>query len=228
MLRTIRAGQNPKVYVKVVPNPLWGWARILHNKDRFDNVPETLAPDEAFTQDYPIVYPDGVRLGNLVPWKKINSNIDWWPHYDEINNPAARLWGRNYESMCFNDGIGGVIDDTKNVNIRPDDGGGNIFAFDARSADGKFLRQVCFQNTQSIIGLKQRYFDDPFYRYVYYFYPSAINRAGSIFKIGGGSEQGLDIWVPRITAGERWIPVENCQMLTTFPTGWTYLNVLAP
>jgi hypothetical protein len=212
MLRTIRAGRSPKVYVKVTPEINgWKWARIKHVADRPD-VPEDFAPDEITLQDRPI----GQQLGHGIPWR------NWWGHSREINNDAA--WARftTYEADLFNNnGVGGQIDTTQNVSAECIDMGGNLFAYDAETST--HVRMVTYKynmDTSILNPLTSNFYYHP----EYYFYMCSISKSGIIRKVGAG----IDEFAPRVAYGEKWIRKSEITKLPGRPATWGIYDVLAP
>ena len=199
-------------FTKDDPFPDYKWARINHLPRQ---VAQASAPDEVFISDRSYDTPI-YQKGNDIPWR------DWWSHFDEINGAKARAWMRRYESMMFNnDEVGGEIDTNQKINIRCSDGGGNLFAYDAETT--YYVRMVCYPYNMSVETLTA---DDNFYNPAtqhLYFYPTAINKDGRVFRIGDGS---FDTFIPRI-AREKWILKSKCTFFAYRPVSWGVANVLS-
>lgn len=207
--RTVVDGQHPRYWDDGNTDPYF-YGVILHQPRGEAGVIE---PDVIKLDDRG----DGIsRLGASIPW------FEWWTHCFEINNPPAIARMLRYEADLFNndqDPEVRDIDITKNVSAISQDFGGNLIAWDVKTATK--LRLVSYRFDQDVSRLDP-YFDNFSKKPWLYRLCTAVNASGSVFLPAGGVVQ----YMPRVARTELWIDAEKVKLLPCKPKQWTIENVM--
>ena len=191
-------------------DPVLKFARVKHDPARVDPREMALYPDAVHVQDRPIGTGVGASILILPPvWRKS----------EEINNEAGERYAKTSQAMWINL----MGDEPRDIDIEHEVvhaesiiSGGNLVAYDYETAT--HIRLVAPRyDEKSFVG---NFYTHPWL----YWYPTAINSAGRIFRV----TSGIDVFFPLLKRTELWMHKSLVVLLSKRPDTWGISDVMKP
>ncbi len=176
------------------------FARVKHDPSRVDPEEMALYPDAVHMQDKPAGTGVGASIKIFPPvWRKI----------EEINNKDGERYAKTSQAMWINlagDQPRDIDIERETVHAESIIGGGNLVEWDVETETHIRLVAPLYTAT-SFVG--------DFYSHPWlYWYPTAINSAGKIYRV----TSGIDVFFPLLKRTELWM---HKSLVSIFPVGWS-------